>query len=118
MEEIAHEAGLSVGGIYWYFKRKDEVIQALLRSLIDPDLHALQAQLEGEGGVGMRLRRYAETTTPLASAQLPLTCALLSLASRNEAARQHLATDIDNCQAALALLLQRVSTAARLCPLT
>jgi AcrR family transcriptional regulator len=107
MEEIAQEAGLSVGGIYWYFKSKDEVIQALLESIIDPDLHALQALLEGEGSVRMRLRSYAETTTPLASAQLPLTYELLSLASRNEAARQHLAIYIDNYQMALAVLLQQ-----------
>ncbi len=31
MQEIAQEAGLSIGGVYWYYKSKDEIIAALLQ---------------------------------------------------------------------------------------
>ena len=32
MEEIAKEAGLSKGAVYWYFKSKDELIMALIKN--------------------------------------------------------------------------------------
>ncbi len=38
MEDIAKEAELSVGGVYWYYKSKDEVVFAILDQVIDEDV--------------------------------------------------------------------------------
>jgi hypothetical protein len=34
MQEIARKAGLSVGGVYWYFKSKDEIVHANYGSVL------------------------------------------------------------------------------------
>lgn len=41
MEEIAAEAGLSVGGLYWYYKGKNELVAEMLASLYEADLEAV-----------------------------------------------------------------------------
>ncbi len=46
MQDIAQEAGLSVGGVYWYYKSKDQLIAAILQenaTAIRADLDALAA---------------------------------------------------------------------------
>ena len=48
MPEIARQAGLSIGGVYWYFKSKDEIIAAILERIFDQDFSAL-TELLGAG---------------------------------------------------------------------
>lgn len=46
MQDIAQEAGLSVGGVYWYYKSKDQIIAAILQenaAMIRADLESLAA---------------------------------------------------------------------------
>ena len=49
MEDIAQEAGLSIGGVYWYFKGKEAVVQALLEEMFDADLRRLHGVLSADG---------------------------------------------------------------------
>ena len=41
-EDIAQEAGVSKGLLYWYFDSKEAIIQALMDWLFEPDLRALE----------------------------------------------------------------------------
>lgn len=61
MEDIAREARLSVGGVYWYFSGKDEVILELLEEMIETDIGLLRGLLEAEGSVVERLLKYLQT---------------------------------------------------------
>ena len=49
MDDVAEEAGLSKGALYWYFKSKDAIIGAILDRLFNlalKDLRTLQASKE------------------------------------------------------------------------
>jgi AcrR family transcriptional regulator len=60
MPDVAREAGLSVGGVYWYFKGKDEIVAAILERIFDQDLGAL-AELLAEGAPATeRLRAFVD----------------------------------------------------------
>jgi AcrR family transcriptional regulator len=48
MPDIAAEAGLSVGGVYWYYKGRDEIVSAIRERAFDEDFGALAA-LIGQG---------------------------------------------------------------------
>ena len=45
MPEIAQEAGLSIGGVYWYFKSKDEIILDILGQCFQGDMANLDTLL-------------------------------------------------------------------------
>jgi AcrR family transcriptional regulator len=60
MPEIAAEAGLSVGGVYWYFKSKDEIIAAILERTFAEDLGALTALLAAGAPTAGRLRAFVD----------------------------------------------------------
>lgn len=58
MPEIAQEAGLSIGGIYWYFKSKDEIVTAIMARLFQHDLAALAILLNADAPAADRLRAF------------------------------------------------------------
>jgi AcrR family transcriptional regulator len=62
MPEIAAEAGLSVGGLYWYFKSKDAVVATILAQLFDADLDALGLLLAEAQPASDRLLAFAQHT--------------------------------------------------------
>lgn len=56
MDDVAEEAGLSKGALYWYFKSKDAIISAILERLFRlalKDLLKLQANEEGSVREGL-----------------------------------------------------------------
>jgi len=55
MDDIVEESGLSKGTLYWYFKSKEDIINAILRRLFTGDLEYLENLLQAEGTVSERL---------------------------------------------------------------
>jgi AcrR family transcriptional regulator len=55
MDDIVEESGLSKGTLYWYFKSKEDIINAILRRLFTGELENLQSLLEAEGTASERL---------------------------------------------------------------
>lgn len=60
MPEIAREAGLSVGGVYWYFKGKEDLVIAILRQCFQSDQAALDALLNADLPAGAKARAFAQ----------------------------------------------------------
>lgn len=58
MPDIAREAGLSVGGVYWYFKSKDEVVLALLEEIFQSDLESMKILLDSASSATERLKSF------------------------------------------------------------
>jgi AcrR family transcriptional regulator len=83
MEEIAEEAGLSIGGLYWYFKSKEEVIFSLMDELINSDLNEQRALLEAPGSVMERLTQYVRSSVPSAQTLSPLFSDFYALGGRD-----------------------------------
>lgn len=90
MEDIAAEAGLSIGGVYWYFKGKDEVIVGIMQAIIDADVKGLRDLLAAPGTVQDRLAQYVRVTITEAVASTPLMYELYSLAQRDAKVRKHI----------------------------
>ncbi len=90
MEDIAHEAGLSIGGVYWYFKGKDDVIVGIMQAIIDADVTGLRELLAAPGTVQERLAQYVRATVGEAVASTPLMYELYSLAQRDAKVRKHI----------------------------
>lgn len=105
MEEIAQEANLSVGGVYWYFKSKDAIIHALLDKMFNADLDGLHALLVAEGSVRDRLITYAREE--LATARSPLRSELYSLATRSDSACAQVLEYLNELKRLLAALIQQ-----------
>jgi AcrR family transcriptional regulator len=55
MDDIVEESGLSKGTLYWYFKSKEDIINAILHRLFTGELENLESLLEAEGTASERL---------------------------------------------------------------
>jgi AcrR family transcriptional regulator len=55
MDDIVEESGLSKGTLYWYFKSKEDIINAISRRLFTGELEKLEGLLEAEGTASERL---------------------------------------------------------------
>ena len=58
--DVAREAGLSVGGVYWYFKSKEEIVEAILAHLFQNDLKTLAILLNQDAPAAVRLQLFIE----------------------------------------------------------
>lgn len=58
VDDIVAESGLSKGAVYWYFKSKDEIIQAAFDQFFDIDQQGLRQLVNQEGTVRQRLLDY------------------------------------------------------------
>jgi AcrR family transcriptional regulator len=62
VDDIAEEAGLSKGALYWYFKSKDEIIIAMLDRIFEREFLHLQ-KLGSQGGSALeRLNIFLDST--------------------------------------------------------
>ncbi len=90
MEDIALEAGLSIGGVYWYFKSKDDVIVGIMQAIIDEDVKALRELLDAPGTVHERLAQYVRATVAESIETTPLSYELYGLALRDTKVRKYI----------------------------
>ncbi|HEX6108725.1 MAG TPA: TetR/AcrR family transcriptional regulator [Ktedonobacteraceae bacterium] len=60
MDDIVEESGLSKGTLYWYFKSKEDIINAISRRLFTGELEKLEGLLEAEGTVSERLMQLTK----------------------------------------------------------
>ncbi len=58
MPDVAREAGLSIGGVYWYFKGKDEIVMDILGQVFQSDLRDLNSLLDLDAPTAERMRTY------------------------------------------------------------
>ena len=58
MDDIVQESGLSKGALYWYFKGKDEIIQALMDRIFMADMSEALRLAELDTPANERLRAF------------------------------------------------------------
>lgn len=87
MDDIAEEAGVSKGTLYWYFDSKDDIILRILDRLFDVELDDLEALVDADGTVHERLTTFAQELVSEAqqmSELLPIAYEFYAVASRRE----------------------------------
>ena len=107
MEDIAREAKLSIGGVSWYYKGKDEVVLAIMDKVIDEDVAVLTSLLNEQGTVRERLLGYVRATAKEGTEYLPLVYELYGEAQRNLKVRKHIQKYLQHYRGALAQIIQQ-----------
>ncbi len=120
MDDIAEEANLSKGALYWYFRGKDAILQALVDktfNLIMRDL--LRTAADHERPVPERLRqiaRSAEESVGFFDAAMPFIHEIYALATRTGPVRTAMQGYYRRYKAVLANLLAEGMTRGELRP--
>jgi len=60
MQDIARKAGLSVGGVYWYYKSKEDILAALLLQNAERNLALIDRLIETSAPTAQRLKVISE----------------------------------------------------------
>ncbi len=93
-DDIAQEAGVSKGLLYWYFESKDAIIRALLGWLFEPDLKTLErlvAQHERPARERLlEMAREALESLPAIEPLMPVAYEFYALAARPGPVREAL----------------------------
>ena len=90
MDEIAEEADLSVGILYWYYKGKVDIVLALMKMDVEPDLARLRSLLDSTEACRDRLWRFFDGAGESSAAAVKLWSELYHLAARETRVRKQL----------------------------
>jgi AcrR family transcriptional regulator len=107
MEEIAAEAGMSIGGVYWYFKSKDDVVMAILDWLLEEDRRLMETMTQGRGTVKERLLTYTDDYLEGVVQYQPVLDELYSQASHNPEINRRIQEDYSAFRSALIRLIEQ-----------
>lgn len=93
MEDIARASGLSKGALYLYYKSKDAIIAAILRTFFAFELRGTRSIIEREGSAAERLlamtRMFADEIERM-SVAMPLLMEFYAIAFRDASVREHI----------------------------
>lgn len=109
MDDIAGRSGLSKGAIYWYFKKKDDIIAALLDRVFRRGIDSMRAAAARPIAVLDRLALIGEQTSrdfESMSRLMPIALEFYSVALRQKKVRKHLAAMYDEMLAILVPLIE------------
>jgi AcrR family transcriptional regulator len=108
MPDIAREAGLSVGGVYWYFEGKDEIVSAILERAFAEDFGALADLLRADAPAAGRLLAFVAAYADSFDQWLwmnPIGAEFYGEAAHDEKVRAVILRYIDRYRQALAALI-------------
>jgi AcrR family transcriptional regulator len=109
MDDIAERSGLSKGAIYWYFKKKDDIIAALLDRVFRRNIESMRAEAARGGSVLDRLVAMGEQTSrdyESMSRLMPIALEFYAVALRQRKVRKHLAAMYDEILAIVVPLIE------------
>lgn len=98
MDDIVEESGLSKGAIYWYFKKKDDIIGALLDRVFRRSIESIRRTARQDGPVPEVLQRIGEQISrdyQAMSHLMPIALEFYAIALRQRSVRKHLASMYD-----------------------
>ena len=90
MEDIATESGVSKGGLYLYYKSKDAIIEALLRTMFASEFGGLQALLHKPGSARERILSLTHIFVNMVdrlSVAMPVMLEFYAIAARRQSVR-------------------------------
>lgn len=109
MDDIAGRSGLSKGAIYWYFKKKDDIIGALLDRVFRRNIDSMRASAALPLSVLERIIAMGEQTSrdfESMSRLMPIALEFYAVALRQRKVRKHLAAMYDEVLSILIPLVE------------
>ena len=110
MEDIARASGMSKGAVYLYYKSKDAIIEALLRTLFAWELRGARAIVDRGDSATDRLlaitRMFADELDRMVVA-MPILLEFYALAFRQAGVREHIGAMFEQFRIPLASLVQQ-----------
>ncbi len=110
MNDIVAMSGVSKGGVYWYFKSKDEIVTAILEAFFDREEGELAALLDQDSPAQERILSFLyQMTGAMLAMKEALTLGLecYAMAARQENIRTFIQTYFQRYQALVQTLLQQ-----------
>jgi AcrR family transcriptional regulator len=110
MDDIVEESGLSKGTLYWYFKSKEDIINAISRRLFTGELEKLETLLEAEGTVSerlMQLTSYRVAGLKCMSNLIPIIFEFYAVAVHQQWVQQFIGEYFKNFRKLLEALIQQ-----------
>jgi AcrR family transcriptional regulator len=95
MDDIVAESGLSKGAIYWYFKKKDDLIGALMDRVFRRSIDAMRRAAAHDGCAAEVLQRIGEQISrdyQMISHLMPIALEFYATALRQRSVRKRLAS--------------------------
>ena len=108
MDDIAEHSGLSKGAIYWYFKKKDDIIAALLDRVFRHSIESMRVIAVEDAPVFDRLIRIGQQIShdyQARSKLMPVALEFYAIALRQRSIRKHLASIYDEMLSVLTPLI-------------
>ena len=109
MDLIAERSGLSKGAVYWYFKKKDDIISALLDRVFRHSISGLRSIAAEPDSPRSRLLRIGEQISRDYQGMqrlMPIALEFYAMALRRKSVRKHLAGLYDELLSILTPLVQ------------
>jgi AcrR family transcriptional regulator len=107
MNDIVAESGISKGGIYWHFKNKDAIIEAVFVSILDAQLAFIEAQLAGTDPAMDKLRRIFGIAHLVGEENTPPPLEFYALAARDAALMEQVRRYVHVYQERIAQVIQQ-----------
>jgi AcrR family transcriptional regulator len=107
MNDLVRESGVSKGGVYWHFKNKDAIIQAIFDFILAEQIKIVDANLSDAGSATDKLRRIFRLAEQEAAGQFASPLDLYALAARDKTLSQRLSAYFDDYQQRIILLVQQ-----------
>ena len=107
MNDLVRESGVSKGGIYWHFKNKDEIIQAMFDFILAAQIRIVDATLSETGSATEKLRRIFRLAEQEAAEQFASPLDLYALAAHDKTLSQRLSAYFDAYQQRIIVLVQQ-----------
>ena len=107
MNDIVNESGVSKGGVYWHFKSKDEIVQAIFDFFFNAQLELVNMTLQGEGKAADKLERIFRLATQEAEEDIPQPLEFYALAARNETLKQRMSVFFEAYRGRIVELIQQ-----------
>ncbi|MEL6525329.1 MAG: TetR/AcrR family transcriptional regulator [Chloroflexota bacterium] len=108
MNDIVRASGLSKGGVYWHFKSKDDIIQAIVNHIFEQQMMFLKKTLSAEGSAIDRIKHLLQlvaTSVNDAETAVPSSIDIYALVLRNDNLLHNLRTYFEQYQQLLTQLI-------------
>ena len=90
MDDIAEESGLSKGSLYWYFKNKDAIIQAIMENMLKREISKVREMVSEDISAKDKLEKFIQMTVKdlnLMKPILPILYEFLAIGFREKSVR-------------------------------